>query len=511
MDAPRPDGQGRPGRRRRPRPAGTPPDRGHRHEDGRPRPMGTRPDRGGPRHEDGRPRPAGRRPDREGVRDARTAALRVLTACRERGAWADAALRAELGRARLSPADAALCSRIVYGVVQGRMRLDFYLGTYCDRPLDRLQDPLLDILRIGAYQILSLDRIPDHAAVYTSVELARAAGRPRAAGLVDAVLRRLAASRDALPPFPDGAEGLSIRCSHPLWLVERMTALLGAEEAERALAANDTIPPLTVQVNVLRTDAASLTAELAESGIRAVPHAWDPGCLELYGTGDPASLPAFRAGKFYVQDPASHQVVVRSGIRPGQAVLDVCAAPGGKSFGAAIAMGDQGQVLACDAAGKKLRRVREGAARLGLTCIGTERADGRILRPEWEGRWDVVLVDAPCSGLGVIRKKPDIRYRDPAGMAELPALQKAVLRNAARYVRPGGRLVYSVCTILPEEGPEVVRDLLASRPDLIPDPVPDGDPEGPGRTWWPHRDGTDGFYLCAMTRRDRTEETGCTI
>ncbi|MBR1689618.1 MAG: 16S rRNA (cytosine(967)-C(5))-methyltransferase RsmB [Oscillibacter sp.] len=437
---------------------------------------------------------------------ARETALRVLTACRVNGAWADAALRSQLDRGGLSAADAALCSRLVYGVMQNRLLLDFYLGAFCTQKLDHLQPPLADILRLGACQILLLDKVPDHAAVHESVELAKRSGRGAAAGLVNAVLRALAQNKGSLPPLPerDEVRYLSLRYSHPKWLVKRILPILGREETESFLAADNSIPPLTVQVNPLRTTEADLIAELMTSGVTAAPHPWILGCLELSGAGDVAALPAFREGKLLVQDGAAHLVSLAAAVRPGQSVLDLCAAPGGKSFGAAFAMEDRGSILSCDVHENKLRRIQDGAARLGLTCIQTAVMDGRAFREELASRFDTVLVDAPCSGLGIIRKKPDIRYKRADDLFSLPVLQSQLLENAARYVRPGGVLVYSTCTVLPEENQQVTASFLAGSADFSKEAfsLPGlGETDGE-LTLWPQRHGTDGFYICRMRRRD---------
>lgn len=437
---------------------------------------------------------------------ARETALRVLVSCRTNGAWADAALKAQLSRDGLSGPDAALCSRIVYGVMQNRMLLDFYIGAYCSQKPDHLQSPLLEILRIGAYQILFLEKVPDSAAVNTSVELAKLAKRGQASGLVNAVLRNLSQNKTALPALPerDAAQYFSIRYSHPKWLVKRMLTLLGREETEAFLAADNGIAPLTIQINPLRTTIEALAAELAENGVEAMPHPWVPGCMELSGTGDLNRLPAFQAGKFLVQDPAARLVSLAARIQPGDRVLDVCAAPGGKSFSAAFAMEDQGAVLACDLHENKLKRIQEGAVRLGLGCIKTAAADGRKQNPDWVSAFDTVLVDAPCSGLGIIRKKPDTRYKKADDLFTLPVVQAAILDNAASYVRPGGTLVYSTCTILPEENEQVTDAFLAEHPDfsrekfLLPEPV--GKTDG-HLTLWPQRHSTDGFYICRMKRQ----------
>lgn len=439
---------------------------------------------------------------------ARDTALGVLSSCRTGGAWADAALRARLGRDGLSTADAALCSRIVYGVIQNRLLLDFYLAAYCSQKPDHLQPPLLDILRMGAYQILFLDKVPDSAAVDTSVELAKRAGRGQAAGLVNAVLRQLSRNREDLPPIPerDEVRYLSIRYSHPKWLVKRLLALLGREEAERFLAADNDPPPITAQVNPLAGTEAEVLASLEAEGVGAEAHPWLPGCLLLSNTGDLEHLRAFREGRLYIQDPAARLAVTALSVKPGDRVLDVCAAPGGKSFAAAMEMGDRGEILACDLHENKLRRIREGAERLGLTCVQTAAADGRVLRPEWAEGFDAVLVDAPCSGLGIIRKKPDIRWKMAGDLFALPVVQHDILDNAASYVRPGGVLVYSTCTILPEENGQTVDAFLAEHPDFSREnfSLPSLR-EVPGEiTLWPQRHGTDGFYICRMRRQART-------
>ena len=436
---------------------------------------------------------------------SRETALRVLVNCRTRGAWADAALQAQISRDGLSRPDAALCSRIVYGVLQNQLLLDFYLGVYCSQKPDHLQPPLLEILRIGAYQILFLDKVPDSAAVNTSVELAKKARRGQAAGLVNAVLRKISQNKDHLPPIPDRDEisYLSIRYSHPRWLVKRVLGLLGRAETEELLAVNNSPAPITAQVNTLRCTPEQVTADLAAAGVRAEETL--PGCLTLSGTGDLEGLESFRAGEFYIQDPAARLAVTAAGLNPGNKVLDVCAAPGGKSFAAAMDMGDRGSILSCDLHENKLKRIREGAARLGITCLETAAADGRNFRPEWEAAFDAVLVDAPCSGLGIIRKKPDVRYKKLDSLFAMPVIQRAILDNAARYVRPGGTLLYSTCTILPEENQEITDGFLAEHPDfsMMPFVLP---LESVGAcdghlTLWPHRHGTDGFYICRMTRR----------
>ena len=379
------------------------------------------------------------------------------------------------------------------------------MSAYCTQKLDHLQPPLADMLRIGAYQILFLDKVPDHAAVSESVELCRTNGRSAASGLVNAVLRKVAQNKSNLPPLPEGnIARLSIAYSHPQWLVKKLVSLLGVEEAERFLRIDNEAAPMTVQVNPLKTDADALARELAGDGVKAVPHGWVPDCFELSGTGDLTTLTAFYQGRFTVQDAAAKLVTYAAGFEKGQDVLDVCAAPGGKSFAAAFAMENEGHILSCDLHENKLRRIREGAQRLGITCIETAAADGRTFREEWAGRFDTVLCDVPCSGLGIIRKKPDIRYKDVHEFKALPDIQRAILENSARYVRPGGVLVYSTCTVLPEENENVTDAFLSSHPEFIYEEfsLPNGEAAPGYLTLWPQRNGTDGFYLSRMRRRE---------
>ena len=327
-------------------------------------------------------------------------------------------------------------------------------------------------------------------------------------------------------PLPqDTLSRLSIAYSHPKWLVERLTALLGDAEAEQFLRIDNEASPITAQVNPLKTDGEALVRELSGEGIEArahawVPkaaedesgearggsrraHAWVPGCYELSGTGDLTTLAAFYQGRFTVQDAAAKLVTYAAGFEKGQDVLDVCAAPGGKSFAAAFAMENEGSILSCDLHENKLKRIREGAQRLGITCIETAAVDGRAFREEWAGKFDVVICDVPCSGLGIIRKKPDIRYKDVQEFSALPEIQRAILENSARYVKRGGLLVYSTCTILPEENEQVTDDFLKAHDEFTYEAfsLPNG-VSAPGHlTLWPQRDNTDGFYLSRMRRK----------
>lgn len=420
---------------------------------------------------------------------SREVALKVLYACHNQGAWADGALKRGLAYAFLDSRDAALCSRLVYGVLQDQLLLDYYLAAFCTRGLDKLEPWVRDILRLGAYQLLRMDKIPAMAAVNESVELAkRYAKNPRTAGFVNAVLRNLDRSRDALPALPrERLARLSVQYSHPLWLVEELDAQVGKEELEELLQADNAPAPITAQVNTLKTDPQALIERLGAEGVRATAH-WLPDCLELEDTGNLEELPSFQEGLFYIQDPAARLAVLAAAPKADEKVLDLCAAPGGKSFAAALAMGGKGYILSRDIYPKKVKAMAATAWRMGFGCI--ETAVGDATKPV-EGQFDLVIADVPCSGLGIIRKKPDIRYKDPSGFAALLPIQAAILENAAQATAHGGRLLYATCTIRNEENRGQVERFLAEH-------------EGFGlvkwETLWPHRRGTDGFFYALLRR-----------
>ena len=439
--------------------------------------------------------------------DAREVAMLTLHACERQGGWSDGTLKKQISAAGLDFRDAALATNLCFGVVQNRLLLDFYLRKFSNIPLKRMESKILQLLRLGAYQMIFLTKIPHSAAVDRSVELAkRHSKNKRAPGMVNAILRSLQRSLDHLPTIPqrDPVEYLSTLYSHPKWLVQELLLTLGSSETAAVLQANNSQPPMTAQVNILKADTAALTAQLEGEGVNVQSHPWLSDCLILSRTGNLEGLPSFQNGLFYIQDPASRLAVMAAGVSRGMRVLDVCAAPGGKSFAAAIAMGGEGEIVSCDLHPHKKKLIANGAQRLGLSIIQSFTADGKEFRPEWEHSFDCVLVDAPCSGLGVIRKKPDIRYKDPQPLAQLPEIQKAILDNTSRYVRPGGVLLYSTCTILNRENQLVVKDFLSRHSDFsleafqLPEPI---GTVGEGQiTLWPHRHGTDGFFIAKLRR-----------
>ena len=432
--------------------------------------------------------------------NAREAALEALTRCRRDGSWSGAAIDTAIRQYALDRRDAALAARLCLGVLQNESLCDYYIGCYC---ASKLEPTVRDILRLGVYQLLFLDRIPARAAVSETVELCRARKLSRASGLANAVLRRVAENRESLPEVPGkgSARYLAIRYSHPLWLCERLTELLGYHIAEAFLQKNNEPPALCIQVNTLKISAEDYGALLNEAGI-AYRLCEPDGCIELE-KGIAAELPGFEEGLFYVQDRAARMAVEIAAPAPGMRVLDACSCPGGKSFAAAIRMENRGSILSCDIHEKKLRLLEAGAARLGVACVETRAMDARVFDPGLEEAFDLVIADVPCSGFGVIAKKPEIRAKDPAEIKALPEIQLAILENLSRYVKPGGALLYSTCTILPEENEGPVTAFLQGHPEYeaAPFELNGVEIESGMYTFWPMVDNTDGFFAAKLRRK----------
>ena len=435
---------------------------------------------------------------------ARETALNVLIACRKEGAWSNGVLKSYISRDRLDRREAALASRLCYGVLQNRLKLDFYLQQLLTGKLQGLHPVVRDILHLGIYQLFETDKIPESAAVNESVTLAKKyCGKVRSApGLVNAVLRNAIREKDTLQQPRSYVE----KYSHPQPLVDMLKSYVGKERLEAMLQANNSAPETVVQVNTLRINAGELQKVLEAEGVKAVPHSWMPDCLVLSATGALEQLQTFRDGLFYVQDPAAKLAVLSAQLPQAELqVLDCCAAPGGKSFAAAIAMGGNGQITSCDIHPHKIDLIQNGAQRLGIAHLQALCQDASQFRPEWEGKMDAVIADVPCSGYGIIRKKPDIRYKDPATMRDLPQLQLAILQNQSRYVKPGGILIYSTCTLVRAENEGVVEHFLTDNQDFVLEPLalPAVFPQNASgmMTLVPGEYDTDGFFICKLRRK----------
>ena len=378
-------------------------------------------------------------------------------------------------RERLSdPRDQALVAELTAGTLRWRGAVDHLLARYARRPLSKLDPPVLDSLRLGAYQLLHLDRVPARAAISDAVDLVKAARLSSAAGLVNAVLRAIDRDRDHLElppdPGPGGARAaqldhLSITLSHPRWLVERWLDRVGYVAARAWATFNNGQAPLTLRVNTQVTTTGALRDVLEAEGVRTEPTRHAPDGL-IVQSGAPLTLPLAGSGAFFPQDEASQVVGAIAAAAAGRRILDVCASPGGKTLALAAAAPEGSLVVAMDLRPRRVELLRRTVAASRAQSIRLARADALAPLP-FGAIFDLVLLDAPCSGLGTVRRDPEIRWRrTPDELAEFAAVQLRMLRHAADVVRPGGRLVYATCSSEPDENDEVVSRLLAERPEL---------------------------------------------
>lgn len=442
---------------------------------------------------------------------ARQAAYEVIRAVN--GGRAD--LPAALARVRPrldDERDRALAGEIATGTLRWQGAFDLVIAAFAGRPIAKLDAEVLDVLRMTIFQLLHLDRIPASAAVNDAVNLVSKSGKRSASGLVNAVLRRVSRDRGALPlpPRPDDAADraaavayLSGALSHPEWLAGRWLDRYGFAAAE-AWALFDNAPAaLTLRANTLRGTRDALAARLAEAGVTTEPTRFAPDGL-VVTDGNPLLTPLVRDGLFIVQDESSQLVAVATGVQPGDTVLDACASPGGKTTAMAAAMADRGLIVATDVRGRRVDLLARTVGGAGAACVRVVQADAAAVLP-FAARFDVVLLDAPCSGLGTLRRDPEIRWRRGAGT--LPALadaQLGMLHRTADVLRAGGRLLYSTCSSEPEENEEVIGRFLEARPDFRIQPIGGAlarfaTPEGYFRTL-PFRDQLEAFFAAMLVK-----------
>lgn len=443
---------------------------------------------------------------------AREIALHVLKAVESEGAYANLALNRALEHHQPGKLDRAFATELAYGTLRVLNTLDWIISRFLHKPLGDQSVWIRNILRMGAYQIFYMDKVPAPAACNEAVELAKKYGTPGTARFVNGVLRNVVRRKDDIV-FPSAEEDLvshiALRYSHPTWLVERWLGEFGLEETTALCRANNATPRNTIRTNTLRTGRENLTKTLEQEGLTVRATRFAPEGLEISGFLSLRGLPSFEAGLFQIQDESSMLAGHALSPAAGDRVLDACSAPGGKTTHLAQLMQDRGVIRALDVHPHKLDFIRENCARLGITCVEVRCGDARELAGGPEDAADYVLVDAPCSGLGVLGRRPDARWRkEPAQVTALAELQGQILDGAARCVRPGGVLVYSTCTITPEENIEQVERFLQARPEFAWDdlrpflPATLGDAEL-SRGYiqlLPHVHGTDGFFIARLRR-----------
>ncbi len=424
---------------------------------------------------------------------ARTVAAKALIRV-DRGGYSQLILDAALGSAQLSPRDAAFASALFYGVIERKMTLDHCIAKYARHALS---DTVANILRMAFYQLIYLDSVPAHAAVDEAVSMTRALGQRSAAGMVNGVLRSFLRDGCVIPPVKGTtSQKLAVEYSCSQDIAEKFIEWYGEQKAREILSASIGRPPLYIRANTLKTSADELVCKMADKLDNQPSRLLDGNCIEF--EGDAAHTVSHKLGFFHIQDICSQKAALTLEAQPEERILDVCAAPGSKSFVIAQQMQNRGEIISCDIQKNRLSLIEKGAKRLGITIISAKENDGTLYN-EQLGVFDRVLCDVPCSGLGVLRRKPEIKYHGADSLCGLPEIQYKILENSAKYLKAGGVLVYSTCTINPEENEDIIRRFIAENGDFSPFPFE-------GEKWFettlPAENGGDGFFISRI-RRDR--------
>lgn len=445
------------------------------------------------------------------VRNAREMAFDILKEAEEKKPYLNLLLNKKLSTYKLPQPERNFLTELTYGVVQRLNTLDWVLSLYLKYPLKKLTPSIRIVLRIGVYQLLYLDRVPASAAVDEAVKMAHRHGHRGVAGLVNAVLRKVNIERSNLP-WPERSENeqfLSLYYSYPLWMVRRWLTNMGEEEAEVFCRSGNTVPPLTARTNTLILQRAELKKILKDEGVEATNCIYAEEGLHLKLSGRLTDLNSFQKGFFHIQGESSMLVSRLVNPQPGENILDLCSAPGGKTTHLATIMANHGNILAGDLYSQRLKLVDEAARRQGLRIIQTQKIDGRNLPSSMHDYFHRVLLDAPCSGLGVIRRKADLKWRrQPDDINSLAALQLELLKGAYKALCPGGVLIYSACTLEPEETREVVDSFLRLEVSaqlsvlspLLPTELQEEEREEGMVNLLPHRHNLDGFFVARIRK-----------
>lgn len=446
--------------------------------------------------------------------DGRHLAWEVLKRVEERGSYASLLLDTRLRRSSLSPAEKRLATELVYGVLRHRGRIDWILEKVSRRSIGTMEAGLRNLLRLGAYQLSFLDRIPPYAAVDEAVKLALSFMGKGCGSFVNAVLREVSRQRDTIP-YPDldtdPVRYIATFHSHPSWLVERWLHRLGERETMSLAMANNRIPPVSIQVNPLKGSPEELRS-LLRGKVEAIEESpMVPNAFRLLGVPPLWDMEAFLQGRFAVMDEAAALVVHVLDPRPGETIIDACAGGGGKAALAAMLTQDNSHILALDLSRRALRRLEENISRLGIRGVRGILLDARDAGKRLSEKADRVLVDVPCTGLGTLRRHPEIKWRlKPDSLKVLSNLQLELLEGVLPCLKPGGILVYSTCSTEPEENEGVISQFIQAHPEIeVEDPSPflplsREDLIGPSKflQTWPHRHAVDGFFVARLRSRE---------
>ena len=421
--------------------------------------------------------------------NARLVAINALVKIDKDKAYSNIILDKLFAESKLDSRDKALATTLVYGVLDRLITIDYIISRFSKAPVKKLSPMTAQAIRIAVFQLMFLERIPQSAAVNESVNIIKHSRESRNAGFVNAVLRNIIRNPVELPSGKT-TEELSIRYSCPRWIINSFISDYGVENAIELLKYSLCAPPVNVRVNTLKASAEELKLLLSKQEINAEENSAGTS-LEIMGGIDIRKNSLYNDGYFFVQDTASQTAVEKLSVKKGERVLDLCAAPGGKSFTMAIGMENRGEIVACDLYEHRVELIKKGADRLGITIIKPTVLDA--LKYNWDlGTFDAVLCDVPCSGLGVLRRKPEIKYKEITDFSEIEEIQQKILNNAATYLKAGGRLLYSTCTLRAAENEKAVSEFLSKNCDFTLEYQ---------HTFMPHTDNTDGFFCALLIKK----------
>jgi 16S rRNA (cytosine967-C5)-methyltransferase len=441
------------------------------------------------------------------TKDARQTASELLYQVIYEGQFSNKLIQTAVDQSNMSDVDKRFVRTLIYGVLEKSMTLDWWLGQLSSIKLKKIEPRTQIIIKMAMYQIAFMDKVPNSAAVDEGVKMTKRANF-RSAGFVNAVLRSFIRLNGDWP-YPNRDEDLkqylSVYYSHPLWLVERWIELFGDAATEELLIANNEIPQISVRCNTIKTNKKELIREFEKSGYVVKSHDLLPEALILVKMGDVSlhMMDAFRKGHFFIQDLSAMLVGHVVAPKPGEMILDLCAAPGGKSTHMAELMSNSGQIIARDVNNFKLRQIEENINRMSISCVKLEMGDALVVNESDLEKYDKVILDAPCSGLGIIRRKPEIRYnRSMEDIESLSTLQKEMIEVASKYVKKGGELVYSTCTIDPKENDEVLEWFLETHSEYelmaLPKKLETLSTDGHKLKLYQSTNGFDGFYIVKL-------------
>ncbi len=421
--------------------------------------------------------------------NARRVAVNVLQKVNNENAYSNIALNSVLNESALSSADKAFVTALFYGVLDRKITLDYVLDSLTKTPFKKVDSFTANVLRVGLYQIMYMDRVPNSAAVDEAVKIIKKSKVSRNAGFVNAVLRAAIRS-DKLLPEGDGIDDISVRYSCPKWILEEFIRDYGIDASKQILAEFLKPSPIYINVNTTKITVDGLIERFSDEDIQCEKTDID-AALKISGNINIDGSKAYKQGLFYVQDISSQTAVNILNPKQNERLLDMCAAPGGKSFASAILMQNKGELISTDIYEKRVGLIKKGAEKLGLNIIKPIVANATEYDGTF-GKFDAVLCDVPCSGLGIIMRKPDIKYKEVSSFVELEQIQLSILKNAVNYLKDGGRILYSTCTIRRAENEEIVNRFLKENSEYRVEYM---------HTFLPHIDSTDGFFVALIKKR----------